>query len=148
MTKDCKSGACCGGDLSTMIDMLNAKLNQHGLTEIKFENDSVSLKLSKQVVGVSASGLTASAVSSPAPVVSAGHVEKSPMVGVAYLVPEPGADPFITVGKSVKKGDTLCLIEAMKTFNPVKASKDGVIKEILVSSEQVVEFDTPLVVIG
>ncbi len=70
------------------------------------------------------------------------------MVGVVYFAPEPGADAYIEVGSSVKKGDTICLIEAMKTFNPVKATKNGTVKEILVKSEDAVEFDTPLVVIG
>lgn len=72
---------------------------------------------------------------------------RSPMVGVAYLAPEPGAKQFAEVGKRVKTGDTICLIEAMKTFNPVKADKDGVVKEVLVSDGQAVEFDTPLMVI-
>lgn len=72
---------------------------------------------------------------------------RSPMVGVAYLAPEPGAKQFAEVGKKVKSGDTICLIEAMKTFNPVKTDKDGTVKEILVSDGQAVEFDTPLMVI-
>jgi acetyl-CoA carboxylase biotin carboxyl carrier protein len=72
---------------------------------------------------------------------------RSPMVGVVYLSPEPGAKPFTEVGKKVKAGDTVCLIEAMKTFNPVKSDKDGLVKEILVDDGQAVEFDTPLVVI-
>ena len=76
-----------------------------------------------------------------------GHVLKSPMVGVAYLSPEPGADPFVTVGASVKSGDTVALVEAMKTFNPIKSDKDGIVKEILVSDGAAVEFDQPLVVI-
>ncbi len=76
-----------------------------------------------------------------------GHVLKSPMVGVAYLAPEPGAKPFVTVGASVKSGDTVALVEAMKTFNPIKSDKDGVVKEILVSDGQAVEFDQALIVI-
>lgn len=72
---------------------------------------------------------------------------KSPMVGVAYLSPEPGAKPFIEIGASVKSGDTICLIEAMKTFNPVKADKDGKITQILIKDGDAVEFDTALVII-
>ena len=72
---------------------------------------------------------------------------RSPMVGVAYLSPEPGMRPFTEIGAKVKAGDTICLIEAMKTFNPVKADKDGVVKEILIQDGQAVEFDTPLMVI-
>jgi len=72
---------------------------------------------------------------------------RSPMVGVAYLAPEPGGKPFIELGGKVKAGDTLCLIEAMKTFNPVKAERAGIVKEILVREGQAVEYDTPLIVI-
>jgi acetyl-CoA carboxylase biotin carboxyl carrier protein len=72
---------------------------------------------------------------------------RSPMVGVAYLAPEPGAKPFTSVGASVAIGDTVALIEAMKTFNPIKADRNGVIKEILISDGRAVEFDQPLIVI-
>ena len=76
-----------------------------------------------------------------------GYALKSPMVGVVYLAPEPGAQTFVTVGTQVKAGDTVALVEAMKTFNPIKSDKDGVVKEILVSDGQAVEFDQPLIVI-
>ncbi len=76
-----------------------------------------------------------------------GYALKSPMVGVAYLAPEPGAKPFTSVGAQIKVGDTVALIEAMKTFNPIKSDKDGVVKEILVSDGQAVEFDQPIIVI-
>lgn len=76
-----------------------------------------------------------------------GHVLKSPMVGVAYLAPEPGAKPFVKVGDTVHAGDTVALVEAMKTFNPIKSDIDGVIKEILVSDGTAVEFDMPIIVI-
>jgi acetyl-CoA carboxylase biotin carboxyl carrier protein len=69
------------------------------------------------------------------------------MVGVVYMAPEPGATPFVTVGATVKTGDTVALVEAMKTFNPIKSDKDGVVKEILVSDGAAVEFDQPLIVI-
>jgi acetyl-CoA carboxylase biotin carboxyl carrier protein len=76
-----------------------------------------------------------------------GHVLKSPMVGVLYLSPEPGAKPFVKVGSSVKAGDTIALVEAMKTFNPVKSDIDGIVREILVADTAAVEFDTPIAVI-
>jgi len=76
-----------------------------------------------------------------------GHALKSPMVGVAYLAPEPGAKPFVKIGDTVKAGDTVALVEAMKTFNPIKSDIDGVVKEILVSDGMAVEFDTPIIVI-
>jgi acetyl-CoA carboxylase biotin carboxyl carrier protein len=74
-------------------------------------------------------------------------VVKSPIVGTAYLTPEPGAPPFISEGATVKQGDTLLIVEAMKVMNPIPAPKGGVIKAILVNSEQPVEYDQPLVVI-
>ena len=71
----------------------------------------------------------------------------SPMVGTVYLSPEPGAKVFVSPGDKVKKGDTLMLIEAMKTFNPVVADAAGTVKEILVSDSQPVEFGEPLIVV-
>lgn len=72
---------------------------------------------------------------------------KSPIVGTAYLTPEPGAAPFITEGATVAAGATLLIIEAMKVMNPITAPKGGVVKAILVNSEQPVEYDQPLVII-
>jgi len=72
---------------------------------------------------------------------------KSPIVGTAYLTPEPGAPAFINEGATVKQGDTLLIIEAMKVMNPITAPRAGVVKAILVNSEQPVEYDQPLVVI-
>ena len=142
----CNSNGGCQDKIKSIIDMLSGKLAEHNLTEIKFKNDNISLTLSKQqTVVAGAPAVSTTATSFPT---TGGHVEKSPMVGVVYFAPEPGADVYIEVGSTVKKGDTICLIEAMKTFNPVKATKDGVVKEILVKSEDAVEFDTPLVVIG
>jgi acetyl-CoA carboxylase biotin carboxyl carrier protein len=69
------------------------------------------------------------------------------MVGTVYLSPEPGSKPFVAVGDKVKKGDTLMLVEAMKTFNPVEAPAAGTVKEIIVADAQPVEFGEPLIVI-
>lgn len=71
----------------------------------------------------------------------------SPMVGVVYLSPEPNAKPFVTVGAHVNAGDTVALVEAMKTFNPIKADKDGTVKEVLVTDGAAVEFGQPLIII-
>ena len=71
----------------------------------------------------------------------------SPMVGTVYLSPEPGSKAFVQVGDKVKKGDTLMLVEAMKTFNPVEAPEAGTVKEIIVQDAQPVEFGEPLIVI-
>lgn len=92
-------------------------------------------------------------VSAPAPIASpepeeiAGHTVNSPMVGTFYRSPAPGASAFIEVGKSVKAGDVICIIEAMKMMNQIEADKSGTIGAILVDDGQPVEFDQPLVTI-
>ena len=68
----------------------------------------------------------------------------SPMVGIMYLTPKPSSPPFVKKGQKVKKGDTICLIEAMKTFNEIKSDKDGLIKDILVKNGEAIEFGQPL----
>ena len=70
------------------------------------------------------------------------------MVGTAFLSPEPGAKPFVSVGDAVKAGDTLLIVEAMKVMNPITAPSGGVIKQLLISDGQPVEFDQPLAIIG
>lgn len=77
-----------------------------------------------------------------------GHVVKSPMVGTFYRSPSPGADAFVQVGQSVKQGETLCIIEAMKLLNEIEADASGVIKAILLDNGEPVEFGEPLFVIG
>ena len=75
------------------------------------------------------------------------NIVKSPMVGTAYLAPEPGAKPFVTVGANIKKGQTIIIIEAMKTMNHVPSTKDGVVKKILVTDGEAVEFDQDLILV-
>ncbi len=82
-----------------------------------------------------------------APVAVKGETIKSPMVGVLYLSASPNDPDYVKVGDTVKEGDVICLIEAMKTFNQIKAPRGGIIREILVSSGSAVEFDEPLFVI-
>jgi len=138
------------------IESLSKTMDDMGITEIDFERRFLfglynrKIHLSKQSV-VAAAGVVSGNVA-PVDVTDAkpgvsGHALKSPMVGVAYLAPEPGADPFVKVGKTVHAGDTVALVEAMKTFNPIKSDIDGVVKEILVSDGAAVEFDQPLIVI-
>ena len=76
-----------------------------------------------------------------------GHVVKSPMVGTFYRSPSPGSKPFVEVGDTVKSGDTICIIEAMKLLNEIECDKDGVIKAILIENGQPVEYGEPLAVI-
>ena len=98
---------------------------------------------------VAATAPAPSAAAEPAaPAVPASHVVKSPMVGTAYLTPEPDAAAFVTVGQQVKAGDTVMIIEAMKVMNPIVAPNSGTVTEIYVESGQPVEFDQPLMVIA
>ena len=83
-----------------------------------------------------------------APAVPQGHVITSPMVGTFYRAPSPGADPFVQVGDTVKEGQTICIIEAMKLLNEIESDKAGVIKDILVENGQAVEYGQPLFLIG
>jgi len=87
------------------------------------------------------------AAAAPAAVVQ-GHVITSPMVGTFYRSPSPGAEPFVQVGDTVKEGQTLCIIEAMKLLNEIESDKAGVVKEILIENGQAVEYGQPLFVIG
>ena len=74
-------------------------------------------------------------------------VVKSPIVGTAYLAPEPGAKPFVSIGKKIKKGETIMIVEAMKTMNHVPSSMDGIVKKILVEDGQPVEYDQVLIIL-
>ncbi len=94
-------------------------------------------------VAVQAAAPAAPAPAAPPP----GHVVKAPMVGTFYRAPNPGATPFIEVGQSVKEGDPLCIIEAMKLLNEIEADKSGVVREILVENGEPVEYGQPLFVI-
>ena len=96
----------------------------------------------------SAAAAPAASEAAPAKEEVAGNAVKSPMVGTAFLSPEPGAGPFVSVGDSVQAGDTLLIIEAMKVMNPIAAPAGGTVKQVLVTDGQPVEFDQPLVVIG
>lgn len=84
----------------------------------------------------------------PEPVAPEGETLKSPMVGTFYRAPSPGAKVFVEVGQSVKTGDTVCIIEAMKLLNEIEADRDGVIKAVLVENGQPVEYGQPLFLIG
>ncbi len=141
-----------------MLRQLAALLNDTGMAEIELEDGERRLRLARALPGpqqayaapVSQAPL-AMAVA-PAPAVlddPANHpgVVNSPMVGVAYLAAEPGAANFISLGQSVEAGQTLLLIEAMKTFNQIKAPRAGTVTRILVSSGQPVEYGEPLIVI-
>ena len=134
------------------VENMSKLMDEMGITELDIERTWLSgliyrkhIRLSKQQTVAAAPVGAIAQQKSDAKI--AGHVLKSPMVGVAYLAPEPGAKPFVKVGSAVKAGDTVALVEAMKTFNPIKSDVDGVVKEILVTDGMAVEFDTPIIVI-
>ncbi len=138
------------------VESMSKVMDDMGITELDLERQFLfglyrkHIHLSKQTaatVAVPTVAASSDAKTSAPATAQSGHALTSPMVGVAYLAPEPGANPFVTVGASVKAGDTVALIEAMKTFNPLKSDRDGVVKEILVSDGAAVEFDQPIVVI-
>ena len=142
------------------VESMSKIMDEMGITELELERQFLfgvyrkHIHLSKQQAGAAIAVPAMSAAESEKPSAksdnakkSSGYALKSPMVGVAYLAPEPGAKPFVKVGASIKSGDTVALVEAMKTFNPIKSDKDGVVKEILVTDGQAVEFDQPLIVI-
>ena len=97
-------------------------------------------------VNVATQAIAAEAAAAPAE--PEGNVVKSPMVGTFYSAPAPGNPPYVEVGSSVKQGDTLCIIEAMKLLNEIEADTSGVVKQILVENGEPVEFGQPLFVIG
>lgn len=99
-------------------------------------------------VAATAAADAAAAAAATAAAVPSGHVVKSPMVGTFYRSSAPGAAPFVEVGATVKQGDTVCIIEAMKLLNEIETDAAGVIKEILVENGQPVEFGQPLFLIG
>jgi len=140
-------------------------LTDTGLTEIEVEQGGLKIRVAREIAVAAA---PAHYVAAPAPIAAApvhpappaapapapvaaeperGEQIKSPMVGTVYLQPQPGAAPFIKVGDQVSAGQTLLIIEAMKTMNPIPAPKGGTVLKILVDDAQPVEFGEPLVVV-
>jgi acetyl-CoA carboxylase biotin carboxyl carrier protein len=143
----------------TLIDNLAEILNSTGLTEIELEQKGVRVRVSKSVIShvqaaPAAAPAPVAAIAAPAAVAAVaapagdhpGSV-KSPMVGTIYLSPSPEASAFVAVGASVKQGQTLLIIEAMKTMNQIPAPKSGKVTQILVENGQPVEFGEALMVI-
>ncbi|RIV87462.1 acetyl-CoA carboxylase biotin carboxyl carrier protein [Aurantiacibacter zhengii] len=140
-------------------------LNETGLTEIEVEDDDRKIRVSRGAVATSMAApapmaMAAPAVAAPATAEGQGattpesapvdmaNAVKSPMVGTAYLAPDPGSPNFVAVGDSVKKGDTLLIVEAMKVMNPITAPKDGTVKDLMIGNGEPVEFDQPLVIVA
>lgn len=151
-----------------LVRELAAILREADLGEVEVEHEGLRIRVSKAtsmtpppmpavqyapapaaapVAPVAAAAPAAAAPSSDGDASTPTNALTSPMVGTVYLSAEPGAKPFVNIGDKVKKGDTLMLIEAMKTFNPVIADKAGTVKQLLVTDAQPVEFGEPLIVI-
>lgn len=151
---------------AALVRELAVLLGDTGLTEIEVADGGRKIRVARNVAVAAPAPAYAPAlpmapaaapVAAPAPVAAAaaaapavveGTQVKSPMVGTAYLAPEPGAADFIAIGKTVKAGETLLIVEAMKVMNPITAPVAGTIKAISIENGQPVEFDQPLVVIG
>ncbi|RPH00560.1 MAG: acetyl-CoA carboxylase biotin carboxyl carrier protein subunit [Candidatus Pelagibacter sp. TMED153] len=136
-----------------IIKELSDYLDEFNLTELEYTEKDTKIKVSKNKISVS---------SQPAPIDNSGSstglpktvnnlksgIEvTSPIIGTAYHAPEPGAKKFVEVGKKVKKGDTIMIVEAMKTMNHVPSSSDGVVKEICVQDGQPVEFGQTIIIL-
>ena len=161
------SKAPASKDVSAPIDpklvrKLADILTDTGLTEIEVEQGDLRIRVARQITAAvpvayapaAAPAAAAPALAAPAPAApppaapEPGEAVKSPMVGTVYLQAQPGTPPFIKVGDHVAVGQTLLIIEAMKTMNPIPATKAGAVLKILVDDAQPVEFGEPLVVIA
>ena len=144
------------------VEKLAKILAENGLTRLEISQEQTHILLEKQPAPGAAGAVTAvmpaaaapdqgaaatadTAVPTAAPV--DGFIQKSPLVGTVYLAPEVGADPFVRVGDTVHKGDVLCIVESMKILNEIAAEQEGVIAEILVENQQMVEYGQPLFII-
>ncbi len=154
MAKEPKSGLKVDEDL---IRKLAGLLDETGLGEIEIEEGDSKIRVARGGTSVVAAAPAPMAAQSSAPTASAAPAGEdlsnhpgavtSPMVGVCYLSPDPKSEAFCSEGDTVKEGDTLLLIEAMKVFNPIAAPKSGTVKRILISDGTPVEFGEPLVII-
>ncbi len=151
---------------TSLVRELAEILSEASLGEIEIEHEGLRIRVSKPAAPVAAPVQAYSApppaVAVPAPAPQAGTAStqaaasagndadtvRSPMVGTVYLSPDPDSADFVKEGDKVKKGDTLMLVEAMKTFNPVESPRDGTVRKILVSSAQPVEYGEPLIIVS
>ncbi len=138
----------------SIIKELSDYLDEFNLTEIEITEKDTKIKVSKnnvsisnQPVQTSANTQTVNQSISEKPSVKSGTEITSPIIGTAYHAPEPGAKKFIEVGKKIKKGDTIMIVEAMKTMNHVPSTADGVVKEICVEDGHPVEFGQTIIIL-
>ncbi|ORU89408.1 MAG: acetyl-CoA carboxylase biotin carboxyl carrier protein subunit [Cycloclasticus sp. symbiont of Poecilosclerida sp. M] len=134
-------------------------IEESGIAEIEIHEGEESVRITRnagvQTVAIAPEPVAQAEPAAEAPATStaapaeehSGHAIRSPMVGTFYESPAPGSGPFVTVGQSVQKGDTLCIIEAMKILNQIESDATGVVKSILIENGQAVEFDQALFII-
>ena len=136
-----------------IIKELSDYLDEFNLTELEYTEKDTKIKVSKNKISLNQPNTQISNFSSETDASSAskkivsGTQITSPIIGTAYHAPEPGAKKFVDVGKKIKKGDTIMIVEAMKTMNHVPSTKDGVVKEICVEDGQPVEFGQTLIIL-
>ena len=138
-----------------IIQELSDYLKEFNLTEIEITEKDTKIKVSKHNVSISnqpqvvaTSPVSANSISSAqAQNIKSGTEITSPIIGTAYHAPEPGAKKFVEIGKKIKKGDTIMIVEAMKTMNHVPSTVDGVVKEICVEDGQPVEFGQTIIIL-
>ena len=139
-----------------IIKELTDYLNEFNLTEIEYTEKDTKIKVSKSNSSISNQSVSAPSTSSTSvgkvaaetkSEIISGIQVTSPIIGTAYHSPEPGAKKFVEVGKKIKKGDTVMIVEAMKTMNHVPSTADGVVKEICVADGQAVEFGQTIIIL-
>ena len=144
---------------SALVRELAELLTENNLTEIEVEDGDRKIRVQRGFVSAAAPAAVAAAPAAQPMTAPPMHAEapvgdqggesvRSPMVGTAFLASEPGAEPFVKAGASVKAGDTLLIVEAMKVMNPITAPRAGTVKQLLVENGQPVEFDQPLVLLA
>jgi acetyl-CoA carboxylase biotin carboxyl carrier protein len=133
-----------------IIKELTDYLNEFNLTEIEYTDKDTKIKVSKWVAPSSSEAVSVASSKSEIqvkPKAVSGIEVKSPIIGTAYHSPEPGAKKFAEIGKKIKKGETVMIVEAMKTMNHVPSTADGVIKEICVKDGQPVEYGQTIIIV-
>jgi acetyl-CoA carboxylase biotin carboxyl carrier protein len=137
-----------------IIKELSDYLDEFNLSELEYTEKDTKIKVSKNKISVSSQSAPINNTSSPTtespkPInnIKSGIEVTSPIIGTAYHAPEPGAKKFVEVGKKIKKGDTIMIVEAMKTMNHVPSTADGVVKEICVQDGQPVEFGQTIIIL-
>ena len=136
-----------------IIKELSDYLDEFNLTELEYTEKDTKIKVSKNNVSISNQQATNKNISQSSETLKSisktvsGTEVKSPIIGTAYHAPEPGAKKFVEVGKKIKKGETVMIVEAMKTMNHVPSSADGVVKEICVQDGQPVEFGQTIIIL-